>query len=132
MFEEESGVGGGWGGGAWWGEVEEAVEEANVAGFDDGDELQEDVAEGGAFGAGDELDAGHTAEGEVRGDEVDEDETAVFEELSVALTVGGFKDDGSAEEVVVGEVVAAEVVQVGDPLGGGGSRRVVETVRRLR
>ncbi len=37
----------------------------------------------------------------------------------VALDVGGLEGEVGAVEVVVGEVVAAEVVEVGDALGSG-------------
>ena len=100
------------------GEGEVGAEGGEVASGDGGCEGEEVRGEGGGAGEGVEVGVGETAEGYVGGDEVGENEAFVGGTAGVALVVGGLEGELGAVEVVVGEVVAAEVVEVGDALGG--------------
>ena len=60
---------------------------------------------------------GEAAHDYVRGDEVYEDETTLLEAFGVALVVGSLESILGPIEVVVGEVIAAKIVQEGDTLG---------------
>lgn len=72
-----------------------------------------------ALGPREEGFRGEKTQEEVRGDEMREDEGAVGGEGGGRLEVGAREAVGRAEEVVVCEVEAAEVVEEGDALGGG-------------
>ena len=68
--------------------------------------------------------AGKAAEDYVSRNKIDENQTALARALGMAEPVRFLEGEPGAEEVVVGEVEAAEVVEVGDALGAriGGER----------
>lgn len=102
--------------------------------------LGDDLAKGGEVGeevcgfrAGEEGWRGEAAEADVGGDEVGEDLLAVGEVETVAEVVGGLEGELRAVEVVVGEVVCAEVVEIlrdAAVSGGLGATRVVGGLAR--
>lgn len=63
------------------------------------------------------------AQDDVRSDKVDEDETALLSRLTVALVVSFFESELCSVKVVVGEVVATEIVEKGGSLSGGVERK---------
>jgi hypothetical protein len=93
------------------------LQQEEVARPDGGGEGREDGRQRGGLRAREELLGGQAGEEQVGGDEVGQDEGAVGGEARRGLEVGRLEAVGSAEEVVVGEVEAAEVVEEGDPLG---------------
>ena len=111
VMEEPGCVGGG-------GEGEVGAEGGEVAFGDGGCEGGEVRGEWGGAGEGIEVRVGEAAEGYVGGDEIGEDEAFVGGAAGVTLVVGGLEGELGAVEVVVGEVVAAQVVEIGDALGG--------------
>lgn len=97
---------------------EGVLEEGEVAAADGLGERVEDGGEGGGLRAGEEELRGEAAEEQVAGDEVAEDEASVGLQGGRDLEVGLLEAEGGAEEVAVGEVETAEVVEEVDALGG--------------
>lgn len=99
-------------------EGEEAVERREIALCDRSAKGEEFGIEARGFLAIEEIRAGEAAQNDVGGDQVDEDQAALCDTMGVALAVRSLKDHLSAEEMAVCEEVAAEVIEIGDPLGG--------------
>lgn len=72
-----------------------------------------------AFGAGEEAPRWEFTQDECGCDHVEEEQSSLFQVLGAAKIVGGGEDAERGGEVRVEEVLAAEVVFVGDDVGFG-------------
>ena len=104
-------------------EGEEAVEGFQVAVCYRGAEGKESGAEAGGFLPREELGRREAADDYVGAYEVDEDQAPLFEAASVALRVGSFEGEPRAEEMIVGEQVAAQIIEIRDTLSSWEERK---------